>query len=96
MTTLIQTLKSYPKYFNATLGGVKKHELRHKDEFQFLPFPGDLITLEEFDQDRGDHGEYTGQVCLIEVTWVSPTPEALKPDYIAFSFKLRKPWYKLF
>lgn len=89
---MTHTLKSYPKYFAATLSGQKRHELRANSDSG--PFAvGDTLILNEFDPDT-NHS--TGAQCTVTVTYISPGPQPwLVNGYTLMSIALL-PWWKRF
>lgn len=81
-------LKSWPKFFNQIIAGLRMHELRRNDRnFQI----GDRIKLCEFDPDSQ---AYTGRTFAVEITSITSTKEscavskdALHPEFCIMSVK---------
>lgn len=83
-------LKSWPRFFNAILAGVKTHELRRADRSFAV---GDFIRLREFDPEKN---AYTGRTALAEITYVTSSDlpcalskGALHDDFCILSIRLR-------
>lgn len=93
------TLPSYIPYFQQTLDGIKRHEIRKEDPA--APFHvGDTILLWEFDLEKQ---AYTGRTKAVEITWVSPRASGLLPagkdgkvaGYAYLSIKpVKNSWWK--
>jgi uncharacterized protein YqfB (UPF0267 family) len=83
-------VKSWKQFFQPIKAGQKLHDLRYDADRNFAI--GDIITLREYDMEKG---EYTGETCGVEVTYItsSKTPCAfssavLSKDYCILSLKL--------
>lgn len=61
---MIQTLKTWPDYFNAVLSGEKTFEIRKNDRDYKV---GDELRLEEY---IPDDLQYTGRVIAVTVTYI--------------------------
>jgi len=71
---MIHTLKAWPAAFRAVKNGTKTHEIRVADR----PYAvGDSLLLHEWDNVTG---AYTGYLCLVEVTFITPGGEWGLPD----------------
>lgn len=71
-------LKTWPKYFNASVAGVKPFEVRKDDRGGFEV--GDLIQQEEWDPETG---KYTGAIAVFRVTYVLRGGQfGIEPGYV--------------
>lgn len=67
---MIYSKKTEPAYFEDVLSGAKTFEVRREDDCQFEV--GDFLALNEYAV--GDHADYTGRCCLVEITYVLRDP----------------------
>jgi len=67
-------VKSWPKYFEPMLKGIKKHDMRNMKDRSYSV--GDTMTLQEFDPFEG---KYTGRTADFRITYKTnrETPCAL-------------------
>jgi len=78
-------LKTWPKEFEASLFGSKRHEFRRDDRGFNV---GDLLLLREWDPEKGylmvpegSHlGDYTGRHALFKVTFITRAPDFGVPE----------------
>lgn len=62
-------LKSWPKFFQPIIDGIRTHELRRNDrDFKV----GDQLNLREYDPKKN---EYTGRECLAKVMSITSSDE---------------------
>lgn len=81
-------VKSWPHLFEATLLGLKTHELRNHDrDFKI----GDTLLLQEYDPKSH---KYTGREQTVEITYITDTTNpcalsdaALGPGYCVLSIR---------
>jgi len=83
-------LKSSPEFFQPTIEGRKRHELRRNDDRKFQV--GDIVVLREF-----DHGtkSYTGRTVRARISYITSreypcalSPEALGENYCILSLDI--------
>lgn len=67
-------VKSWTYLFEAAISGMKKHDIRHKNERDYRI--GDVLKLQEYDQAKG---KYTGREADFLITYITSnvTPCAL-------------------
>jgi len=79
-------LKCWPEPFRALCDGSKTHEIRVNDDRDFRV--GDRIELREW---KPDGTGYTGDVLLVEVTYITQGPNFGLPTNIAVMSVARIP-----
>ena len=79
-------VKSWPTFFEATLSGVKTHDVRRIDREYHV---GDTLRLQEFDPERQ---QYTGRELCVRITFITSanlpcalSEACLHPDYCILS-----------
>lgn len=67
-------VKSWPKYFQPILDGIKKHDMRNMKDREYKV--GDILNLQEYDPFEG---KYTGREAKFRITYITSraTPCAL-------------------
>jgi ASC-1-like (ASCH) protein len=79
---MVHELKILPEYFNAVESGLKKFELRKNDRgFK----EGDYIKLREINSQTK---AYTGNVLLLQITYVLQGFEGLQDGWVILSIVL--------
>jgi hypothetical protein len=80
-------VKSWPRFFEATLSGLKTHEVRRLTDRDYQV--GDRLLLQEFDPATET---YTGRELLVRITYVTSaeapcalSEECLQPDFCILS-----------
>jgi len=84
--TIEHKVKSWPSFFEATLAGVKTHDVRMNDrDYQV----GDTLRLMEFDPEKR---QYTGRELCVRITYITSaklpcalSEACLHPDYCILS-----------
>ncbi len=59
-------VKSWPELFEATLSGVKTHDMRRSEDRDYRV--GDVLVLQEFDPSRQ---MYTGRELRVRITYIT-------------------------
>lgn len=79
-TGRVHELKSWLVYFNATIRGMKKFEVRYNDRHYL---EGDELVLKEFDPHLRI---YTGRQVRADVTYVMPLePLGIAPGFVVLA-----------
>jgi hypothetical protein len=80
-------VKSWPRFFEATLSGVKTHEVRRLTDRDYQA--GDRLLLQEYDPTTET---YSGRELVVRITYVTSTDapcalseECLHPDFCILS-----------
>jgi hypothetical protein len=80
-------VKSWPTFFEATLAGVKTHDVRRTGDRDYRV--GDTLRLQEFDPETQ---HYTGREQSVRITYITSTDlpcalseACLHPDYCILS-----------
>ena len=80
-------VKSWPSFFEATLAGVKTHDVRRMTDRDYQV--GDRLRLMEFDPEKQ---EYTGRELCVRITYITSaelpcalSEACLHPDYCILS-----------
>jgi hypothetical protein len=80
-------VKSWPSFFEATLAGVKTHDVRRTSDRDYRV--GDTLRLMEFDPEKK---EYTGRELCVRITYITSAKSpcalsetCLHPDYCILS-----------
>jgi hypothetical protein len=80
-------VKSWPPFFEATLAGVKTHDVRRIDDRDYQV--GDTLRLQEFDPEKE---QYTGRELCVRITYITSanlpcalSEACLHPDYCILS-----------
>jgi hypothetical protein len=80
-------VKSWPSFFEATLAGVKTHDVRRMDDRDYQV--GDTLRLMEFDPEKQ---RYTGRELSVRITYLTSaklpcalSEACLHPDYCILS-----------
>jgi hypothetical protein len=80
-------VKSWPNFFEATLAGVKTHDVRRMGDRDYQV--GDTLRLIEFDPEKQ---QYTGRELCVRITYITSaklpcalSEECLHPDYCILS-----------
>lgn len=80
-------VKSWPSFFEATLAGVKTHDVRRMTDRDYQV--GDTLRLMEFDPEKQ---EYTGRELCVRITYITSaklpcalSEACLHPDYCILS-----------
>ncbi len=86
MSATIHELKTWVAYFQATLDGIKRFELRKNDRGYKVR---DILHLREYDIE--EHS-YTGREFWVRVTYIAKHGEWLAPGYVCLSIEpIEKP-----
>jgi len=89
MTKKTHELESFPEYFEPTLSGVKKHELRYEGPEQVYNVGDDLVLIEVDPETKVP----TGRKMLVEVTFISHRGKPwLKEGQVLMSIKRKRRW----
>jgi hypothetical protein len=82
-------VKSWPKFFEPTLAGVKTHDVRRVHDREYRA--GDRMRLQEFDPETQN---YTGRELVVEITYVTSaadpcalSEQAVDPNYCILSIR---------
>jgi hypothetical protein len=82
-------VKSWPKFFESTLAGVKTHDLRRLHDREYRV--GDRMRSQEFDPETQ---AYTGRELVVEITYVTSaedpcalSEQAVDPNYCILSIR---------
>ena len=80
-------VKSWPTFFEATLAGVKTHDVRRISDRDY--HVGDTLRLQEFDPEKQ---QYTGRELCVRITYITSanlpcalSEACLHPDYCILS-----------
>ena|SRR5690348_15312356 len=80
-------VKSWPSFFEATLAGVKTHDVRRMRDRDYRV--GDTLRLQEFDPEKQ---RYTGRELCVRITYITSadlpcalSEACLHPDYCILS-----------
>lgn len=80
-------VKSWPSFFEATLSGVKTHDVRRISDRDYQV--GDTLRLMEFDPEKK---QYTGRELCVRITYITSAKSpcalseaCLDPDYCILS-----------
>jgi hypothetical protein len=80
-------VKSWPSFFEATLAGVKTHDVRRMGDRDYQV--GDTLRLQEFDPESQS---YTGRELIVQITYITSatlpcalSEACLHPDYCILS-----------
>lgn len=86
MVATIHELKCWRAYFQATVDGHKRFELRKNDRRYKV---GDILQLREYNIETN---KYTGREFWVRVTYILEHGEWLKPGYVCMSIEpIEKP-----
>lgn len=79
---MIHVVKCKKTYFEQAVKGTKKFEVRKNDRnYQ----PGDIIIMQEIEDDNGPAVCYTGRFVLCKIGYMLEDFEGLTPGFVAFT-----------
>ena len=84
----VHQIKSWPKYFEATLHGEKTAEFRRNDRDYI---EGDYLLMREWNPEKAEQKPYTGRYLLAKITHIMEPEEpwiGIPPGYIILSIKV--------
>lgn len=87
---MIHAKKILPKYFEASLKGLKPFEIRAEAPGEPRYAVGDYLALNEWVQEPEALGDgYTGRCLLYEITYVLRDFELLQPGAVVLGLRLK-------
>lgn len=87
----VHEVKSWPKLFEATINGSKKHDMRRSSDREYRV--GDILHMREFDPEKN---AYTGRYANALITYITSaefpcalSSKGLSEDYCILSLEIQ-------